>query len=974
MKFPSLHAHEFSAFLQSVHGPTKTLLAEQELFCRQLLDDERWPAEISVSPDGDRAVLIDVAVFALALQADRGAQRSAPLRIHWVGDRYAPFSVVEERAQFLAHRLMQARLADDASDLLARVAQRMSHLSAGLPPLQVHRVSGCTPERLDTVCSPCQPAIVFMGPGQLGSRLLFRGYGVSPALQPLHAGIVGADGLIVLDELSNPDPLQELLRWVAQCRRKAPSHYATPWSHVALTTAASGRSSETAVRLVLGRAPTSSVNGHPSALVDEAWRFASFKSPEKSARTIWLVVNHHALARSCNAQLAARISAHNVPAEVLFVCGRARLRQRESLAQRLAALRSEVHDKERVLFVVSTQCLEVGSGIKFDAVVTQIAPLGVLRLRFDHLRAGTNPERPRGVVHACPDEVSPEAIDPVYDKACTATWNRLMRHAVERGDATEGDIECSACVLPELVHEQGQEKALRPTPRQARLITDQHLELWVQTNPAPPLTPEVDGYIYGLCNTGDVQVIWRADLREQELRYSKSVERIKGLMSQLPPQANEGLALPVWAVRLWLAEQALPPISDVEGMAVAVDTSSLEGKPALRWCGPDTQESQVVYPSKIRAGDVLIVPADYGGCDEHGWSPRWCIPVMDVNESTALDESNPECWLRIHPALLAQALRTTRQESKLGMVWSSRIVDALIRERRSPSIQKLITTLIEQSDLPAIWRSQLEAFAKCSEVEITFPYDDDPESAAPSGALLKGMRRLQTDASCAPSPHTVVSDAACLGGVSVPVDARRRIVADCIENYICALGVPTSLEKILRCAALLHTEGPQSRNWQTYLRIGYHRGMRSASPLVRGSSRFCSPSRSAHAYRQAALPRGWRPEMLSLKHALADPRWRDAPDRQLVLWLIGTQQGYGRFLFPTPLPINEGQVSSTQEPADAQLLFDGLTWLQLAQAVHKRYSPWEIARYEGFLRLAIYRAVHWELMLHSAFHQPATSS
>lgn len=141
-----------------------------------------------------------MALWLIALAAGAGL----PRRLVYVVDRRA---VVDQATRF-AERLRSNMPRDLATKLGLDVR-------AGLP---ISTLRGGFADNRDWLEDPSKPAIVVGTIDMIGSRLLFEGYGVSRRMRPYHAGLLGVDALVLLDEAHLCPPFEALLRQIESHR------------------------------------------------------------------------------------------------------------------------------------------------------------------------------------------------------------------------------------------------------------------------------------------------------------------------------------------------------------------------------------------------------------------------------------------------------------------------------------------------------------------------------------------------------------------------------------------------------------------------------------------------------------------------------------------------------------------------------------------------------------------------------------
>lgn len=922
---------DFSAYYSAVHGyepfPWQRRLAA--LAC-----EDDWPDTLSLPTAAGKTSAIDVAVFALAYQAGH-VGRTARLRTAFVVDRRVVVDEAHVHAQKIADALRRAE-----HPILAELAERLRRFAGrDAEPLNVALLRGGVHRDEHWAHAPDQPTIVVSTVDQVGSRLLFRGYGLSPRTRPIHAGLLGIDTRIVLDEAHISAPFEDTVGFVAAWQRRVeragelpPPLALTRMTATPRTADAFGLDAKDRVHKVLARRLGASKPATAWITTD-----LEHEAAERAAqlvgegKVVGVIVNRVAAARTVFEAIRARLG--DVTGEhSLLLTGRARPFERDAL---LASFRERIFARPKRpsvgVAVVATQTVEVGANLDFDHLITELAPLDALRQRFGRLNRLANHDACSADILVRKESVSGRDAgkDPVYGDRLVLVWTWLAKVGVDLGNGRRS-LDFGIDALVETVKASGVDPAqLSSVAPMCPVVLPAHVDAWTRTHPPPTPDPPIGPYLHGpgALDTADVTVIWRADLPHD-------TDEWEDVVAAVPPQVGEGLPLPRAAVVEWLEHGRSLPLTDLEGDNTegSRHRPNAPGRVALRWSG--VGDSEPVTPTEIRPGDTVVVPAHYGGVDRWGWNPAADAAATDIGDRVAHARDPGRAPVRLHPALLEP---DNPRRAVLGAAYRALANGELDSEARDELREALLRSF---GLAPSSWR--LVRYAPLVE------NGDDV-------ALLAVPRRGRTE--------FADDDDSPILGTAVDLDRHSRDVERWARGFAERCAPSTAVRQAIGRAGWLHDVGKADPRMQAWLSEG---APDPDQPLAKSGMDWRERKRNRAARLASGYPDGARHEFQSVAMIDANPAVLADVDAELVLHLVGTHHGFGRGLPPVVVDSDPVEVYLEHGGATLRALSDhglwriGSGWTDRFVRLQRAYGPWGLAWLEAVLRLADHRASEQE--------------
>ena len=904
----------------------------QKRLLKRLLDED-IPQVVDVPTGLGKTSVMALWLIALTEGAD------LPRRLVYVVDRRA---VVDQATRY-AERLRANLPADLASG-------RGLDMSAGGLPISTLR--GGFADNREWLEDPSKPAVIVGTVDMIGSRMLFEGYGVSRRMRPYHAGLLGVDALVLLDEAHLCPPFEAMLRQVVQLRAgESGTNGNGGWSlppFRLMSLSATGREAdEVPSSKVFKLEPQDREEAEVRRRLHAKKRFyinllddVSMLTERMANRAVALAGQGGSFSRvivfcdkrkdaldvkqRIEKQFKGKRSARNVEdgCHLELLVGERRVRERSDLECWLdeqGFLGEAKTPAERPTFLVATSAGEVGVDLNADHMVCDLVAYERMVQRLGRVnRRGGEHRRALVDVFCAP----PPALKANASKTAKERYTGQLKRIKGRqyalnllptGDDNRRDASPFACGELKLNHAESVNAATTPQPLHPAL-TRPLLDAWSMTSLSRHSgRPEVSPWLRGWIDEDEPQtdVAWRRYLPQEHGEFNERLVRpdvISDFFRHAPIHASERLEAVSRRAFDWLLKRAGKIKATTGGSEPVV-----EGELAL-------MDDDVVAVVMDRSGECTKTASlrdlRYLGAPAKNLT-RQKRAGRDREKRDWVERHLPGAVLIVDArvgglskGMLDETARGMTSAADVDEAWKTEVEDRAAEAHRPLikfRVQEVTTTGEEEEGLRPLTPEDGWHHVRTYETHI------DAVGTAKRGLAILNWH----DAAADEDAKAFLSQPQLLHHHAEQASNHARRIGE-------RLGLPTSVIDALATAARLHDDGKAASLWQ--------RAMNAPEDGVYAKTKGGGNLR---------LLAGYRHEFGSLLKAEGEA----LPDgtRDLILHLIAAHHGYARPLI-SHRGCEEGAPSQMESKAgQAALRFSRL---------QRKYGPWELAWLEALLRAA----------------------
>lgn len=868
---------------------------QTRLGCRLL--DSDLPQAIDIPTGLGKTSVMALWFIALA----KGA--NLPRLLVYVVDR----RVVVDQATHFAERLRE-RVPDDLAGALG--------MKENSERLSISTLRGGFADNRDWLGDPCKPAIVVGTVDMVGSRLLFEGYGVSRRMRPYHAGLLGVDTLVLLDEAHLCLPFEALLRQVAKHRdgKFGPAPGSNLWTPPFRITSlsATGRDQldlppdsiftlgpedykEIEVRKRLKARKRLHVNTEltdpsclPDRLADRAVELGDSKPPAR----IVVYCDRRKDAIKVKDLIDKKCTGHKSQ----LLVGERRIYERAILEKWLTehGFLGSAHDApDAPTFLVATSAGEVGVDLDADHMVCDLVSWErtVQRLGRVNRRGGENRSAMIDLFAVRPTEQAGTRKSTKAEQSLTtfeaqlAPLSRLACGPDNRYDASP-----AALVTLKTNHREIVDAATTNAPLYPEL-TRPLVDAWSMTSlrrheGRPEVAPWLRGWDRDEPQTS---VVWRKHLPcvRSDSKMTANAKMVTEFFRAAPIHATERLEATSSRVMTWLLERLERLSRQSSDQEIAVD--SIHSVVAI------LMNSAGEHIAMVKLNELSMLKDQ-----KSEWKDRLLPGATLVVDSRM-------CGLR--DGVLDSKCKSETASADADEEWRAEITDPAAEIPRR-MIEFRIEEVASSEDAEGLPTPHLNGWRHTQTFETRF---------GPSGVIQGGLAVFRS----VYDPTSKESRS----GVTAPQSLRDH--ANQVENrarkLACSLNLPGDEVKAITIAARLHDDGKAAERWQ------------EAMNTPRQGRPYAKPAGGVNLQ----LLGGYRHEFGSLLRA----EHEDLPEdiRDLVLHLIAAHHGYAR-----PIIGHNGCEDGPPSLLESKAGEVALRFSRL----QKRYGPWGLAWREAILRAA----------------------